>query len=53
MKHNLVEEALIHMNWDELEEVLVKQRENLDGKEMTSKPTSRKMLDCSVTTSPV
>ena len=37
LKH-LVKEALVHVDWDKLEEVLVEQRENLGRLEIISKP---------------
>ena len=36
--NHLVKEALVHVDRDELEEVLVEQRENLDRLEIISKP---------------
>ena len=35
-RSHLVEEALIHVNWDELKEVLVKEGEDLGNKECIS-----------------
>ena len=36
--NHLVKEALVHVDRDELEEVLVEKRENLDRLEIISKP---------------